>query len=578
MKNIMATLVSTLLSFVFRFVTRRVFLEVLGSSYLGISSLFLNTVSLLSLAEFGIGSAIIFNMYKPIAQSDRQKLRMLMRFYRSAYLLIGIAILLLGLCLMPCLPWIIRDDVSFVNMYLIFFIYLMQSASSYFFFAYKRALLTAHQKEYVATRIASVYIIVANMVQIAVLRLTGNYEIYILSAVLINVLQNITIAIKTDRLYANIIKGSEKNLSGHKWKAVMLLAGYLLLVVQLMKLALLTGLRECGIQTRSAIIKGTRRSVRLAIQLNNLNANAAKKTEEKLPSGERKGIIKNCYAIFLYRINGIVLNSTDNIILSAFIGLEIVGIYSNYFLIFTTLRSLLKYFMEAMTAGLGNLHASGDMEREILVFNTLNLFNAWLYGGVAVGVFVVADSVIRLWVGDTYVLVSASGYPVIAMLLGIQMYIYGILKLLATFRASMGLFRQGRYRPVAGMLINIAASLAFVQYWGIYGVLLGTIISNLTTYMWYDPIVILRRGFGIGAGRYFIVNLKYIAAIVASGAASYYLCGRIGGGTWFNIIVQTIICFGITSLVMYAISFNTKEFTYLLRQIKNIRIKRLVSK
>src|SRR5690606_8457280 len=131
---------------VLKFVSRRVFIYTLGIEYLGVSGLFTNILSILSVSELGFGAAIVYSLYKPLAQNDTKKIRAIMNLYKRAYFYVGFVIVLLGLFLLPFLPLIIKESTDLVDINVIFLLYLFKIASSYWFFAYKGALLQADQK------------------------------------------------------------------------------------------------------------------------------------------------------------------------------------------------------------------------------------------------------------------------------------------------------------------------------------------------------------------------------------------------------------------------------------------------
>ena len=136
--NILTSLGGQLLATILKFVTRTVLIHTLGKAYLGINGLFSDILTMLSLTELGLDTAINFKMYKPLAEKDAQRVRVLLIFYKQAYRIIGIIILLLGLCLIPALPYLIKDYGSLnalgIDAVLIFVLYLLQSVSSYLFF------------------------------------------------------------------------------------------------------------------------------------------------------------------------------------------------------------------------------------------------------------------------------------------------------------------------------------------------------------------------------------------------------------------------------------------------------------
>lgn len=196
------------------FITRGVFAAELSSDYLGLENLFTSVLTILSLAELGVGSAIVFSLYRPLADDDREKVRSLMRLFRRAYTTIGIAVGVIGLCLTPFITNLIKDvpDIPYIHLYFLCFV--ANSAVSYFF-SYKGSLIAADQKKYVVSLIQYAFQVLMSLAQIAVLLLTHNYFLFLGCMIASSLLQNIVIAKTADRMYPYIKdKGSIQKLDG----------------------------------------------------------------------------------------------------------------------------------------------------------------------------------------------------------------------------------------------------------------------------------------------------------------------------------------------------------------------------
>lgn len=163
------------------FVIRTFILRVLGEEYLGLSSLFSSILMVLSLAEAGFSSAIVFSMYRPIAEDDTGKICALLAYYRKVYRIIGCVISIVGICIMPFLPRLIKGGYpAEMNIYLLYGIYLFDTAISYFLFSYKECLLTAHQRDDLYSRIVMFVTLAQNLIQIVILTAFRNYYLYII--------------------------------------------------------------------------------------------------------------------------------------------------------------------------------------------------------------------------------------------------------------------------------------------------------------------------------------------------------------------------------------------------------------
>lgn len=208
--NITASISGQLLTNVLRWICRIVFIYTLGKEYLGISSLYANILTLLSLSELGLGSAITYSLYKPLAENNIETIKSLMTFFKKAYRWIGISILGLGLCLMPFLPYLMTDSTDVINIYLYYLLYLAQTVVSYLFFAYKAILLTADQKKYIADIVMYILQIIMNAVQIVILFVWHSFLAYTVAVIIYNIVQNMVVAFIVDQKYPYLKEPAEK--------------------------------------------------------------------------------------------------------------------------------------------------------------------------------------------------------------------------------------------------------------------------------------------------------------------------------------------------------------------------------
>ncbi|MBQ6519020.1 MAG: hypothetical protein IJI14_09880 [Anaerolineaceae bacterium] len=187
---------------VFPFIIRTLINQKLGAEYLGLSSLFKSVLTMLSLAELGFSSAIVFSMYKPIALGDKDQINSLLNFYRKTYIIIGLIILIIGLCIIPFLPHFMNGTApADINIYAIYLIYLANTVVSYFLSAYKESLLVAHQKVHVSQDIISVCYLAMYSLQILAVVIFKNYYLYSLIILFITIVINIVRSIIVKRMY-----------------------------------------------------------------------------------------------------------------------------------------------------------------------------------------------------------------------------------------------------------------------------------------------------------------------------------------------------------------------------------------
>ena len=182
------------------FVSRTIFLNILGVTYLGLNNYLSSLVSMLSLAELGIGGAMTYALYGPLAREEHAKINAFMTLFKKLYRMIGIGIFVIGAILALFLPYIIKGYPINREVYIIYFLFVFNSSSSYFF-SYKRTLLYVDQRNYVMTSIDFGLSILRAILQIVVLIYTKNFVVYLLVGIFMNILGNLIMSNIVDRMY-----------------------------------------------------------------------------------------------------------------------------------------------------------------------------------------------------------------------------------------------------------------------------------------------------------------------------------------------------------------------------------------
>ncbi len=184
------------------FAVRTVFIYIMGVEYLGLNSLFTSILQVLNLAELGVGSALIYSMYKPIAEDDTDTICALMQLYKKYYRLIGTVILGVGLLVLPFLPKLIKADLpADVNLYVLYSLNLFATVITYWLYAYKICIISANQRADISSKITMGISFLTYIGQIAVLVLARNYYLYIIVTIATGILNNIATAIVANRMY-----------------------------------------------------------------------------------------------------------------------------------------------------------------------------------------------------------------------------------------------------------------------------------------------------------------------------------------------------------------------------------------
>lgn len=506
--NIVTNGIQQVWNILLRFIVRTVFIYILGAEYLGINGLFTSLLTVLSLTELGLDSAMNYRLYKPLAEGDDKQVRKLMKFYRLAYRVIGGIIFILGIALIPLLPYMISDysrlDTLGINAALIFVLYLTQSVTSYLFFAYCSTVVKADQKMYLLNNASLVIDTVSGVAQIAVLLLTHDFVIYTIVLVVFSIITNLVYAIIAKKQYPQFFTPEEDSLS----------------------------------------------------------------KEEILE------LFKDCGALFIFKVDSAVMNAAGNIILSIFSGLAVVGIYSNYLIIYLSSKGIFQRLYASVKASVGNVFAVEEEAKQYLIFEVMNMITVLLYGTTGILIACVANEFIEIWIGTDYVLAQP-----FSILMGIELLLSGLKLNLNQIRNASGVFRQMWWRPLIGIVINLGVSLALVQYLGPSAVVLGIICAALFANLAVDPSLIHKYSFNgyKPVSYYYKKNLLFILLLFIVGSANFALCSWINVGVpIINLAVHILICLASTPVVFMLVYRNKPEMKYLID--KGVSLKKKVLK
>lgn len=199
--NVFVTLSTNAIILVTAFIVQKILIMKLGSDYNGINGLFTSVISMMSLTDLGIGSAIIYHLYRPAANADYDVICSLLRFYRNSYIVISIVVLIIGCVLLGFIPVIVGNVVINDNIYLIFLLFLFDCLVSYFL-SYKKSLLYAYQLNYILDGIHFIYYILQNAAQIFVLVYFQSFILFLLLKTICKIIENITISVYIKKHYS----------------------------------------------------------------------------------------------------------------------------------------------------------------------------------------------------------------------------------------------------------------------------------------------------------------------------------------------------------------------------------------
>lgn len=280
----------------------------------------------------------------------------------------------------------------------------------------------------------------------------------------------------------------------------------------------------------------------------------------KLPKEEQKEIYTRIYALGLNKVSTAVGTSTDNLVISTFVSVIAVGLYSNYSMVVQVFQKLLSGVFRALGSSLGHLFATEAREHSAYLFRCLNLLNNYLIVLCSVCFLVMFQPFVCLWAGEEYLL---SYGVVIAIVLNFATnYLQNVVQI---YREACGTFTRGKYRPLFTVLLNLVISLILVQWFGIAGVLWGSVISRMLTAWWFDAWLLHRVAFGVSPWGYYRQCGTTLVLIGVCTVLMRLVFRNISVG-WLALIGMGIACAATVSVVYLLLYGRTTEFTYLKEQ------------
>lgn len=494
-KNSIVGIASFLTKSLLSFVVKTVFIYVLGAELLGLNSLFSNVLTILSLAELGIGSAIVFAMYKPIAEENYDKVNALVKFYKKVYYTIAVVMIVLGVALLPFLKYIINaDNTLSVNIYIVYVMFLLNNIISYFA-AHRNALIFASQRNDILTEITMVVGLISSIIQIVVIFLVKDYYVYYSITLFATALENICVYIASNKIYKNLDLKNAKELNKE----------------------------------------------------------------------EKQSLFKDFKGMLFQKVGGAIISGTDNIIISAFINLTVLGAYSNYILITSSIGSAIWLIVNSIKASVGNLIATRSSDEVEQIQHKLMFGYFWLNIFCSTCLFCLLQHFVTIWLPDEYMLSFFTFTVIIA-----GFYIDKTRTLIITFRDAAGLFRYKKWSPVLEALTNLLVSIILVKNMGLPGVVLGTIIGNVAFPLWVEPWVVYKHYYHKSSKGYWKKWITYFGVGTLIAIFTFFICALLPnfGLLWF--VLKCGICLVVPNLIMLLVFCRTQEFKYYLNLVKSL--------
>lgn len=498
-RNIMFNGMSQMMNMLVPFIMRSIILNFLGMEYLGLGGLFRSILSILNLAELGVGSTMVFSMYKPIAEDDTDTICALMKLYRKFYRIIGLVILTVGLILTPFLPNLINGEVTAdVNIYVLYYMNLGSTVLSYWMFAYKNCLLSAHQRGDISSKVAIVVHLTEYVLKILVLILFRNYYIYLAIQIISQVANNLFVALRVSKKYPDYSPRGD------------------------------------------------------------------------LPKEKVHSIAGRVRDLFTSNFSYVVSNSADTLVISSFLGLTVLAIYQNYYFILSSLKTMIEVIVGACLAGIGNSLVTESSEKNYKDFKKMTILFGWLMSVSGPMLLCMYQPFMHIWMGEENML--EFGYVICFV---VYFYSIGMNKLANMFKDAAGIWKIDKWRPLTAALVNLALNLVTVNWIGLYGVLLSTVVSIVfiqIPWIFHNLFkVVFPHEYLWEYVRMFIsiVVIEFICCV-----ASWFVCSYISMGVWPTFFINACISFVIANIIFFAVYGRNDMFKESVAQIKRVVLRR----
>lgn len=467
------------------------FLQYLGNDTLGLYQLYGQIVSYLVLVEGGVGSAMLFRLYKPIHDKDEEKINEIMSASKIIFNIIGIAILVLGTIIAFNIKFFIKDyNFSDIYIFITFLMFLISQSINYFALPY-RIMFDANQDRHIPNIVYQSITIVKSIIEIVIVCSgLGLIEILI-SLIICGLLSNILIYIFFKRKYKAVSFKTKRDFS----------------------------------------------------------------------------MLKDIKHLFVNTIGNLVANNIDIVLVSKFVGLGSVVIYSTYNYFIEAIKQLVDKVTGATISGVGDVLVDNDNNNSEGIFNEFNKFMFYISIIICVPLFIFINPFINIfYAGKIQVSIIYS------LLFAILLYLNIIRIPLKVFSLSSGKFAEVKRIVILEIIINLVLSLALINFWGIAGVLFATIISIVVSDFIFKAKIVCKKIVGSSVLKYYSLLIMNTVFCLCISLVSYFAVNYNYKNIFYCIIsgiIFTIINFIITTIFFYI----TKQLDFI-KRIKGLIIRR----
>ena len=491
-KNVIIGYFVQIVIFVLTFITRKVFIKYLSIEYLGINGLFSNLLTILSLAELGLGNIAVFYLYKRVANNNQEEIIRYVNFFKRVFIKLLFFVLIIGIIMIPFLRYIINTNINSTSLYIYYMIFLAGTLMTYLN-AHNIALLNAYQDARSYKLISMIMTVFQNIFQIISLVLFKNYMIFII----IQVFSSLSISILT-----NIF-----------------------------------------VSKKYAFI------------------NLKEKKEE---INDKKTFYSDFISIIIYKFGTIIINNTDNILISVLVSTIAVGIYSNYYMVVSAVQTFIGIVSSSLIISVGNLLTENNKSKNLLTFNNILFLYHFIAIVGSICLYFCLNPFITIWIGNEYLF---SDLVVISICL--NFYFNTIISPIWMFREAAGLFNNVKYVMLITALLNLLISILLGMVWGVFGILIATIVAKILSIFWYEPRILFQKCFDNSTVVYWKTQIKYFVLSILCFVTCYFINFAFKSLIWF-LILKCLAFSLICSIIFIIFNYNSNELTYYKSLLKKI--------
>ena len=476
------------------FIMRTAMMYYMGDGYLGLNSLFGSVLWVLNLVELGVGAAMVYSMYQPIIDGDKQQICALLRLYRRYYRLIGLVIAIIGGILTPFIPKLVKGDVpEGISLYVVYLLNLFCTCMSYWLMAYKNSLLTAHQRNDIASKVMLATNTFQYAVQLIIIVTIGDYYIYLIVQIFTQIVTNLVTAYFAGKMYPDY--------------------------------------KPVGELPKEVVAK--------------IN-----------------GRIRD---LFTMKVGTVIVSSADSIVISAFLGLAANAVYQNYYYVLTAVMGIMNVVLVSCTAGIGNSILVESEEKNYIDLKKLTFIIVWMSGFCSAILLCAFQPFMKIWAGKNRMLAFS-----VVVCFVVYFFIDQINRVLITYKDAAGIWHEDRFRPLVTALVNLVLNIILVQFIGIYGVILSTVISVVVVGVPWILHNLFSVLFKCSMKQYVLQILYYVFVTTIVCTLTYLIVNFIAGDGIFILILKGVVAFIVSNILMLIAYFKMEEFGQVKQLVKRI--------